>query len=219
VSSRRARPGASRFVAQERTDLRVSGRVEIAGAIAAGKTTLAKALRTVDLHVVRERFRDSLYWRAFFRDPRRYAFEAELGFLVDHYHLCIAAAEMHDQLVCDYSIAMDFAYADVTMDGPARRVFTRVAREVTARLGEPRLVVHLACSPSVLLERIRRRGRKTEVTIDLGFLEALDRALTRRVRAVRSAGVRVLVIDSAKTDFRPHGRDLESVRKEVARLV
>lgn len=62
-------------------------RVEFCGGIASGKTTLTKLLQIENLTSVFEDFGKNPFYRAFYHDPVGTAFETELTFLSQHYHL------------------------------------------------------------------------------------------------------------------------------------
>jgi deoxyadenosine/deoxycytidine kinase len=57
-------------------------RIEIAGGIASGKTTLARLLRKVGLQAIHEQFRKNPFFTAFYEDPGYTAFETEITFLL-----------------------------------------------------------------------------------------------------------------------------------------
>ena len=178
-------------------DYQANGRVEIAGGIASGKTTLAGVLSRDGLTPVYERFQDSPFWEAFYADPGAHGFETELSFLLLHYHqMKLAEAPA----VCDFSLTLDEGYADVSLQSTQHEAFERIAQEVRMILGPPSLVVHVTCPPEVELERIRRRGRSQESSIEIAFLESLNRAVSARVRTLPPD--RVVTIDSSNIDFR-----------------
>ena len=78
-------------------------RVEICGGIAAGKTTLARLLRSKILTPIYEDFKKNPFYDAFYEDPRRYAFETELTFLLQHYHQQKAMASKNRDFCADFS--------------------------------------------------------------------------------------------------------------------
>jgi deoxyadenosine/deoxycytidine kinase len=62
-------------------------RIEITGIIAAGKTTLARALADAGFaYGVFESFANNPFYDAFYRNPYRCSFETEVTFLLQHYH-------------------------------------------------------------------------------------------------------------------------------------
>src|SRR5262245_59019820 len=91
-------------------------RIEIAGGIASGKTTLARLLgQSGRIKAVHEQFRKNPFFEAFYRDPAGTAFETELTFLLQHYHLQRKAMRLDGSYCVDFSAVLDHAYACVTL--------------------------------------------------------------------------------------------------------
>jgi deoxyadenosine/deoxycytidine kinase len=175
-------------------------RIEICGGIASGKTTLAQLLSGLDIIPVFEDFQTNPFWKAFYADPIGTAFETEISFLLQHYHDIKSAIWRGKPFVCDFSLALDLAYAHVTLSGGKRAAFESVFREIREELPPPSLVVHLVCSPNVELDRIRKRARDIERSITLEYLEAINQALVNVLK--EDIGIsEVLTFDSAAINF------------------
>jgi deoxyadenosine/deoxycytidine kinase len=172
-------------------------RVEICGGIASGKTTLARLLRRARLSLILEDFRRNPFLTDFYKDPRRFAFETELSFVLQHYHAVIRARA--SRAVCDFSFFLDWAYANFTLTARDRRHFLYLYEILVHRLGNPGALIRLRCPAEIELKRIRLRGRGREKAISVAYLEGLDRALEKVVHSLR--GVPVLEIDSHASDF------------------
>jgi deoxyadenosine/deoxycytidine kinase len=176
-------------------------RLEICGGIASGKTTLAKLLAKQAVKPVYEKFRDNPFWKAFYTQPGQHIFETEFTFALQHYHeLKIAAASERTPAVADFSLVLDAAYADIGLSGERRRLFEALQREILQEIGPPRILVHLECSSSVELSRIRGRSRREEASIDTSFLTSLNRAIKTRVDQAATSS-KVLRLNSADINF------------------
>lgn len=175
-------------------------RVEISGGIASGKTTLAELFESEDATLVFEDFRANPFGEQFYADPKRFAFETEITFLLQHYNGIKAASGLKEPVVCDFSFLLDCAYVDVTLPEEERRVFLTVWQEVQRQLGPPALYVLLECRPEEELRRIKARGRETEKGIGIEYLASLNDALARHVDVAESSS-RVLRIDSEQRNF------------------
>lgn len=181
------------------------GHLEICGAIAAGKTTLAQLLAEEgDLRLIEEDFRAVPFFEAFYSDPVVFGFEAELSFTLQHYHKVKVAARVRSPFVCDFSPIQDLAYADVTLDGAEKDAYVAVHEVMLRHLPAPRVLVYLECDTSVLLARIRARKRRGEESIDEGYLRAVDAALRSRLQEVES-DTTVMSINTGDVDFTPEG--------------
>jgi deoxyguanosine kinase len=175
-------------------------RVEIAGGIASGKTTLARLLRNAGFTPILERFRENPFYAAFYRDPVGVALETELTYLLQHYHEQKLAAKANAAFCADFSLVLDQAYADVTLRPADRPLFELVRERVSLDLPRRSLLIHLDCSPEIELRRIRRRDRRAERAITLRYLQQIDRALKRCVSRLRGSE-RTMVIDSGNLNF------------------
>lgn len=91
-------------------------------------------------------------------------------------------------------------FADVTLTAKEKKVFLAVYNEVSSQVSKPDILIYLTCNPEMLLERIRKRGRKIEATITLEYLQKLDKALRKRIGEAKKS-IKIVTIDSEKNDF------------------
>ncbi len=150
--------------------------IAIDGAIAAGKTTLAAALsETHGATLVAEDFTSVETLEDFYRDPPTYAFETELAFTRMHASLLRGAAEMPADLVVDFTLERDLAFARMTLTDKPERFNEWLTEWQMLFEGAPRpdAVILLACPVEVLMARIVRRGRPFERDIQEEYLAGL----------------------------------------------
>jgi deoxyadenosine/deoxycytidine kinase len=178
-----------------------SCRIEIAGGIASGKTTLARLLgATGTAHAYHERFRENPFFEAFYDNPVENAFETEITFLLQHYHIHKGAIKSSHPYCVDFSAVLDHAYACVTLDRRDRTLFEGILRRTEKTLARRGLLVVLECDAEVQLARIRRRRRLAESDISLDYLRKLNRSLASRVRYLPQSE-RILRVNSAVVNF------------------
>ena len=175
-------------------------RIEISGGIASGKTTLAGLFESENAIPILEDFKANPFWEQFYADPERFAFEAEVTFLLQHYNQIKAALGSKEPIVCDFCFLLDRAYVDVTLPEEERQVFLTVFEEVKRQLEPPVLYVLLECSSEEELRRIKARGRETERSVEIEYLASVNSALARHVEMAESSS-RVLRIDSEHRNF------------------
>lgn len=188
--------------------------VEICGAIAAGKTVLAKLLKRLGFEPVFEDFRANPFLGAFYSNPPKYAFETEIAFLLQHYHQIKRGYAREATFACDFSPILDLAFADVNLSGSPKSAFLAVYEEIHRQLPLPALVVHLQCSAPVLMERIRARKRAAEESITMEYLESVNNKLAARLNEL--ADERNLVtISSEKLDFVTDESAMETVLRVI----
>lgn len=163
-----------------------------------------------DHYTVFESFHDNPFWSSFYESPHEYAFETEVTFLLQHYSEIKAHAHQPKLLVCDFSLVLDRAYADVNLSGGRLAAFDAVYEQVVRELAVPLLLVHLRCGPNEELARIRSRARIEEAALQLDYLNALNVAVERRVKDMGHE-VSVLEIDSEINDFAQDSKTIARV--------
>ncbi|CAB1055331.1 hypothetical protein D1BOALGB6SA_64 [Olavius sp. associated proteobacterium Delta 1] len=188
---------------------------EVCGGIAAGKTTIASLFNTQKHTPLYEDFKKSPFWKAFYCNPGKYIFETEISFILLHYHqIKIAIEEGKNNLICDFSFLVDHAFAKVGLFSSKLEAFETVLREIRKELPQPNLIVYLKCDAKTELSRIRKRARSEESSINLEFLDALNKALQDVVEEIKGQ-IPVITIDSARKDF----ANDESAKVEVIQLI
>jgi len=189
-------------------------RIEICGGIASGKTTFAILMRSIGTEAILENFQTNPFWEAFYSNPAKYTFETEISFMLQHYHQ-IKKEHADDKVnVCDFSFILDNAYADIGLQNSKLKAFQAVYNEIKSELPPPALVVHLNCDANFELERIRKRGRAVEDSINIDFLKSLNEAVKLQVGKIQGK-TRVVTIDSGQKNF----AEDESVKNELLDLI
>jgi deoxyguanosine kinase len=176
-------------------------RIEICGGIASGKTSLAALLPKLGLSSAFENFRANPFFSDFYTDPTTYAFETEITFLLQHFNLIKSSQLKVAESAFDFSLALDLAYAEVTLSREDLLVFRTVLDAVITKIGLPNLLIRLQCSRDEEIARIRRRGREQEQRIERSYLERLESALTNVLGSALFSRTAILEIDSQRTNF------------------
>ena len=189
-------------------------RIEIAGCIASGKTTLAIALAG-HFSTVYEDHEINPFWEAFYTDPSAYTFETEITFLLQHYHFAKAGAVGPQGVVLlDHSFELDMAYAEVGLAGSRREIFKSIYQDIQNELGPPRALVSIECGVEAAARRISERARSLETELPLEFLSKLQREL--EIRIVKLSGlVPIIRVNSENTDFRKKGSWLAKLGLDI----
>ena len=188
-------------------------RIEICGGIAAGKTTLANLLEVNDIgHVIYEDFRSNPFWKSFYENPGEYIFETELTFTLQHYH-DIKKKNKEQLVVCDYSLILDLAYANIGLTGRRLHIYQDMLKELYDEIAPADLYIYLECSGSEELKRIKNRKRDVESNIELGFLELLNNELIKDIHS--SKELNILTINSENYDFVNNSQHKEIVLSRI----
>jgi deoxyadenosine/deoxycytidine kinase len=191
-----------------------STRIEVCGGIASGKTTLASLMQRAEYDAVLEDFQSNPFIENFYTDPKLYAFETEISFLLQHYSQIKTAIRSSRILICDYSFYLDLSYARVTLNSPHISAFNSVYDAAFREVGPPTLLVHLLCSAETEMKRIRYRQRPMENSISIEYLEVLNNVLRDCVALARQY-IKVIEVNSDELDF---AHD-PCVQDEVVKLI
>jgi deoxyguanosine kinase len=145
------------------------------GPIAAGKTTVANLLANhISSELLLEEFEGNEFLADFYSDRRRWSLPMQLWFFSVRLPALKSVGHPSERaVVADYTCRKDRLFARLLLDGRELRLFNRVTALAASDVIQPDLIVYLDAKTEVLLERIRRRGRPYEETIDGSYLDAL----------------------------------------------
>lgn len=189
--------------------------VEVCGGIASGKTSFSKAMIDAGFFAGLENFSENPFLSAFYTDPIRHAFETEITFLLQHYHIRKLGATGDCRAVYDFSLAQDLAYAMVTLGVADLITFRSVHQATLDKVGPPSLVVRLRCSPSVERKRIHVRGRPQEQGLDLGYLCRLEEAIDVALAEQPYHDVPVMELNSEAINFATDPAGIDEARARL----
>ena len=195
-------------------------RIEIAGAIGSGKTSLARLLLENGYNIVFEEFKLNPFWKAFYSNPDKYNFETEITFILQHYHELKRKLEETNDIVCDFSFIQDLAYAEMGLKQSQLAIFRSVYDYIIQELGEPTLIIFMQCSVNGLLERIRLRGRQEETLINAEFLDALSKFIVKEVnRKTANKKISFLEIDTEQINIISSFEDQRYILQKLPQLI
>jgi deoxyguanosine kinase len=154
--------------------------IAVEGPIGVGKTSLAQRLASeFDAELLLEAPDENPFLPRFYENPRHGALAAQLCFLMQRTQQ-IEALRQGDILnpvrVADFILDKDLLFARLTLDVPEFDLYEQIYAHVMVNVPKPDLMIYLQAPVSVLLERIRKRGRSYERHIEPAYLERLNRA-------------------------------------------
>jgi len=192
-------------------------RIEICGGIASGKTSLAKLLEENNFgSVIYEDFHSNPFWKAFYERPGEYIFETELTFTLQHYH-DIKKQQNNDLLICDYSLLLDLAYANIGLKETKLKLYHEFLKEIYSDISQSHLYIYLKCSENIELQRIKNRNRAVENNIQLDFLLKLNNELLSNIKKLSPP--HILMINSERYDYINNERDKKEVLSVVKEMI
>ena len=191
--------------------------IAIEGPIGVGKSSLARILaQKFGARLVKEEVANNPFLERFYDNPRKYAFQTQLFFLLSRYRQQkeLAQGSLFDSgVVCDYILAKDKIFALINLEDDEVSLYESVYRLLASTLPKPDMVVYLQARPEVLLSRVRKRGVAYERNISLDYLKTLSDAYNEYFFHYNETPL--LVVNTSEIDFVERSRDLEHLVREV----
>lgn len=194
--------------------------IAVEGPIGVGKSALAAALaESYGARLIREPVEDNPFLSKFYEDPEKYAFTAQVSFLMERYR---QQEELHQMdlferaTVSDYVFAKDRIFAEVVLSRDEAALYDRIYSLLDARIRRPDLVVFLDAKTEVLVRRVKKRGRPYEKWIGRDYMERVAEAYRRFFHAYSETPL--LVVNSSDIDFVENGGDLADLVREIGSM-
>jgi len=195
--------------------------IAVEGVIGVGKTTFARMLaERLDAELVLEAAEENPFLQKFYKDRTRYAFQAQVFFLLSRYHQLgqLAARDLFAQrIVCDYIFDKDGLFASVNLSEPELMLYEKIAPLLKDRLPQPELVIYLQARTEVLLDRIRKRKIPYERQIARDYVDALNSAYNYFFFHYDQTPL--LVVKTDEIDFVKRPEHFEDLVKQLERPV
>ncbi len=172
------------------------------GPIGAGKTTLAQLLAMhLGATLILEDVDGNEFLPDFYASKERWALGTQLSFLISRYEQLRTIPPLRSKpVVSDYTKAKDPIFARVLLHDREVELYERLSIGLEASVSRPDLTVYLDAKNDVLLDRIRRRNRPYESSIDKGYLDELREAYSQHHNSV--GRLQVLTIDTSELNLR-----------------
>lgn len=193
--------------------------IAVEGPIGVGKTSLVERLaaRFSGVKVLEDVTNPFL--EPFYRGVPGAAFQVQVFFLLSRYQqqVELRQPELFTQLVvADYTMAKDRIFARLNLSDAEFALYDRLYNLLVPGLPKPDLVVYLEASVEVCLERIRKRGRPFERTIDAAYLRRLKEAYAEFF--FHYTETPLLVVNTDDLDFVHRERDFEALVAKMGRV-
>jgi deoxyadenosine/deoxycytidine kinase len=191
----------------------------IEGVIGVGKTSLAEILaQRLQGQLVLEHPEENPFLENFYDDPRRYAFQTQLFFLLSRYRQQQELPQLdffHPILVADYLFAKDKIFAYINLSTAELLLYDRLMEILEPRIRKPDLVIYLQSSTERLMRNIRLRNRPYESSMSEDYIRTLNEAYNQFF--LNYSETPLLIVNSTRLDFVKNSEDLESLVREIMR--
>lgn len=191
--------------------------IVVEGPIGVGKTTLARLLADeFTARTVLERVDENPFLSRFYEDPEKYAFPAQLFFLLTRYRQQQGVAQQElfrHNLLSDYLFAKDLLFAQVNLKTDELALYRQLFDLLDDRIPRPDLVVYLQARVDVLVSRLRKRARDYERHVTPEYLRRIAEAYQDFFFNYDETPL--LVVNCSEIDFVAHSEDTADLLREI----
>ncbi len=193
--------------------------IAVEGVIGAGKTSLAAKLGgLLGGKVVLEQFEENPFLPKFYEDPKHFAFQTQLFFLLSRYkqqQQFFQADLFHRFIVTDYIFEKDKIFAYLNLQDDELRLYETLVGSIEQKVPTPDLVVYIQSSVERLMANIRERGREMERTMSEEYIRDLNEAYNYFFFRFKSCPL--LIVNSTAIDFVGNQNHFEDLTREILR--
>jgi deoxyadenosine/deoxycytidine kinase len=194
--------------------------IVIEGPIGVGKTSLAKSLsEELKTRLVLEKTEDNPFLKEFYQNPKQWAFQTQVFFLLSRHRQLEALSQMDifsKGTISDYFFPKDRIFAMITLDAGELSLYQQIYNLLNPHVPIPDLVIYLQADTSMLLQRIRQRGRDYEMEITEDYLERLNQAYNQFFFHYTTSPL--LVVQTGEMDFVKNRADFEDLLKQIRQM-
>ena len=198
--------------------------IAIAGNIGSGKSTLTAMLaRHYGWEARYEPVSENPYLEDYYRDLHRWSFKLEVYFLKERFRDLLAIAKADHTVVQDRSIfegVYVFMQNNKAMGHLSDRdyaTYMELFQQMMSVVRLPDLMIYLRASVPHLVGNIQKRGRQYEQTIQLDYLENLNRRYDEFIYKMYEG--RVMTIDKDHLDFQHNPKDFAQIVDRIDRTL
>lgn len=198
--------------------------IAIAGNIGSGKSTLTRLLAKHYGWTPRfETVDHNPYLEDYYHDIHRWSFNLEVFFLKERFRDLLAINQSEETIIQDRSIfegVYVFMANNKAMGNLSDRdynTYMELFEQMLSVVKMPDLMIYLRASVAHLVGNIQKRGRDYEQTMQLEYLENLNRRYEDFI--THQYHGRVMIVEKDTLDFENRPEDLAKVTDRIDRLL
>lgn len=195
--------------------------IAVEGPIGVGKTSLTLKLAEVSGgRAILEKVDENPFLPGFYRDRDKYAFSAQMFFLLSRYRQLQEANQVdifQRRVVADYLLEKDRLFASLNLDSDEFTLYNEMYGLLEPKLAHPGLVIFLSANTETLIRRIQKRGRKYENGISEKYIEEVNEAYHRWFFGYSPGPV--LQVNTSEIDFVENEEDFRKLLEKISRPI
>lgn len=196
--------------------------IAVAGNIGSGKSTLTRMLaRHYGWEPRYESVDENPYLEDYYRDIHRWSFNLEVYFLKERFRDLLAITNADRDIIQDRTIyegVYVFMANNKAMGNLSQRdyeTYMELFAQMMSMVRVPDLMIYLRASVPHLVGNIQKRGREYEQTIQLEYLQNLNRRYDDFIQ--NNYPGRVMTIEKDQLDFLNNPKDFASIVDRIDR--
>ena len=191
--------------------------IVIEGPLGVGKTSLAMMLsEKMGGQALLEDVEENPFLVNFYQNPKKYAFQTQVFFLLRRYNLTaeLAQIDLFSRVtVSDFLFDKDRIFARVNLEDDEYWLYEQLFQILRKRIMPPDLVIFLQAKTDVLVDRIRRRNKKYERTISHKYLDRINQAFNEFFFHYTDSPL--LVVNASEIDFVNNPGEFEDLMAHI----
>lgn len=191
--------------------------IAIEGPLGVGKTSLATLLAgRLKGRALLEETEGNPFLANFYKNPSKYAFQTQIYFLLKRYEGIASISQIglfEKVIVTDFLFDKDRVFARINLDDSEFWLYDQLFQLLRRRVTPPDLVIFLQARTDILMDRIRKRGRKFEKGVGHDYLEEINAGLNDLFFHYTDSPL--LVVNASEVDFVNVPADLDDLIREM----
>jgi len=118
--------------------------------------------------------------------------------------------------VSDFLLEKDQLFAKLTLSDAEHNLYQRIYRHLQPKAPLPDLVIYLQASPSILIDRVKRRGSIYEKNISEEYLLRLSESYIKFFYQYK--GAPVMIVNSENLNFADNQADFDLLLQRVEQM-